>query len=147
MVLEQDSTIRSFMLKWLFILLFSLTLSTELFADYFKWEILVSENGYGTESYTIPVDSEGKIKYVANLVECRMISFWTRIESESLLEGKTLVCVFEDERQSVSVVCRDNHLNRKYNRVKELYPVAKDGIRINPKLGAGSPYFELRCYF
>ena len=76
-----------------------------------------------------------------------MVSFWTRIESESLLEGKTLVCVFEDKRQSVSVVCRDNHLNRKYNSVKELYPVAKDGIRINPKLGAGSPYFELRCYF
>ena len=147
MVLEQDSTIRSFMLKWLLILLISLILSTELFADYFKWEILVSENGYGTESHTIPVDSEGKIKYVANLAECRMESFWTRIESELLLEGKTLVCVFEDKRQSVSVVCRDNHLNRKYNRVKELYPVAKDGFRINPKLGAGSPYFELRCYF
>jgi len=50
MVLEQDSTIRSFMLKWLFILIISLILSTELFADYFKWEILVSENGYGTEA-------------------------------------------------------------------------------------------------
>ena len=147
MVLEQDSTIRSFMLKWLFILLISLILSTELFADYFKWEILVSENGYGTESHTIPVDSEGKIKTASNLAECRMVSFWTRIESELLLEGKTLVCVFEDKRQSVSVVCRDNHLNRKYNRVKELYPVAKDGFRINPELGAGSPYFELRCYF
>lgn len=146
-VLEQDSTIRSFMLKWLFILIISLILSTELFADYFKWEILVSENGYGTESHTIPVDSEGKIKSAANLAECRMVSFWTRIESELLLEGKTLVCVFEDKRQSVSVVCRDNHLNRKYNRVKELYPVAKDGFRINPELGAGSPYFELRCYF
>ena len=147
MVLEQDSTNRSFMLKWLFILLISFILSTELFADYFKWEILVSENGYGTESHTIPVDSEGKIKSAANLAECRMVSFWTRIESELLLEGKTLVCVFEDKRRSVSVVCRDNHLNRKYNRVKELYPVAKDGFRINPELGAGSPYFELRCYF
>ena len=147
MVLDQDSTIRSFLLKRLFILLISLILSTELYADYFKWEILVFENGSGTESHTIPVDSEGKIKYVANLAECRMVSFWTRIESESLLEGKTLVCIFEDKMQSVSVVCRDNHLNRKYNRAKELYPVAKDGIRINPKLGAGSPYFELRCYF
>ncbi len=147
MVLEQDSTIRSFMLKWLFILIISLILSTELFADYFKWEILVSENGYGTESHTIPVDSEGKIKSVANLAECRMESFWTRIESELLLEGKTLVCVFEDKRQSVSVVCRDNHFNRKYNWLKELYPVAKDGFRINPELGTGSPYFELRCYF
>ena len=135
------------MLKWLFILLISLILSTELYADYFKWEILFFENGSGTESHTIPVDSEGKIKYVANLAECRMESFWTRIEPELLLEGKTLVCVFNDKRQSASVVCRDNHLNRKYNRVKELYPVAKDGIRINPKLGAGSPYFELRCYF
>ena len=53
MVLEQDSTIRSFMLKWLFFLLITFNLSTELFADYFKWEILVSENGYGTESHTI----------------------------------------------------------------------------------------------
>ena len=147
MVLGQDSTKRSFLLKWLFILLISLILSTELFADYFKWEIMISENAYGTESHTIPVDSEGKIKYVANLAECKMESFWTRIEPELLLEGKTLVCVFEDKRQSVSVVCRDIHLNRKYNMVKELYPVAKDGIRINPKLGAGSPYFELRCYF
>lgn len=147
MVLEQNFTIRSFMFKWLFILLISIILSTELFADYFKWEILVSENGYGTESHTIPVDSEGKIKSVANLAECRMVNFWTRIESELLLEGKTLVCVFEDKRQSVSVVCRDNNLNRKYNRVKEIYPVAKDGFRINPELGAGSPYFELRCYF
>jgi len=89
----------------------------------------------------------GKIKSAANLAECRMASFWTRIESELLLEGKTLVCVFEDKRLSVSVVCRDNHLYRKYNRVKELYPVAKDGFRINTELGAGSPYFELRCYF
>ena len=133
------------MLKWLFILLISLILSTELFADYFKWEILVYENGYGTESHTIPVDSEGKIKSVANLVECRMVSFWSRMESELLLEGKTLVCVFEDKRQSVSIGCRDDHINRKYNRVKELYPVAKDGFRSNPELGAGSPYFELRC--
>ena len=92
------------MLKWLFILLISLILSTELFADYFKWEILVYENGYGTESHTIPVDSEGKIKSSANLAVCRMVSFWTRIESDLLLEGKTLVCVFEDKRQSVSVV-------------------------------------------
>ena len=77
------------MLKWLFILIVSLNLSTELFADYFKWEILISENGYGTESHTIPVDSEGQIKYVANLAECRTVSFWTRIESELMLEGKT----------------------------------------------------------
>ena len=135
------------MLKWLFILLISLILSKELFADYFKWEILISENGYGTDSHTIPVDSEGNIKYAANLAECRVVSFWTLIESELLMEGKTLVCVFEDKSQSVSVVCRDNHLNRKYNRGKELYLVAKDGFRINPELGASSPYFELRCYF
>ena len=76
-----------------------------------------------------------------------MESFWTRMEADLLLEGKTLVCVNGDKENSVSVVCRDNHLNRKYNRVKELYPVAKDGFRINPELGAGSPYFELRCYF
>ena len=135
------------MLKWLFILLISLILSTELFADYFKWEILVSENGYGTESHTIPVDSEGKIKSVANLPYCRMQSYLTRIETDFLLEVNTLVCDIRDKSQSVRLVYNHNHYNRKYNRVKELYPVAKDGFRINPELGAGSPYFELRCYF
>ena len=53
-----------------------------------------------------------------------------RIEADLLLEGKTLVCVNGDDKaQSVSVVCRDNHRNRKYNMVKELYPIAKNGFQ------------------
>ena len=79
--------------------------------------------------------------------ECRMESFWMRIEADLLLEGKTLVCVNGDEKRVVSVVCRDNHRNRKYNMLKELYPIAKNGFRLNPKMGKDSPYLELRCYF
>ena len=122
-------------------------LGTESFADYFKWEILVSDKGYGTETLTIPVTSEGKIKFADKKNECRMESFWMRIEADLLLEGKTLVCVNGDEKRVVRVVCRDNHRNRKYNMLKELYPIAKKGFRLNPKMGEDSPYLELRCYF
>ena len=76
-----------------------------------------------------------------------MESFWTLMEADLLIEGKTLVCVNGDKENSVSVVCRDNSLNRKYNLLKELYPVAKAGFRLLPKMGSGSVYLELRCYF
>ena len=125
----------------------SFGVATETFADYFKWEILFADKGYGTETLTVPVTSKGKIKFADKENECRMESFWMRIEADLLLEGKTLVCVNGDEKRVVSVVCRDNHLNRKYNMIKELYPIAKNGFRLNPKMGADSPYLELRCYF
>ena len=48
-----------------------------------------------------------------------MESFWTRMKTDLLLEGKTLVCVNVDKENSVSVVCRENNLNRKYNLLKE----------------------------
>ncbi len=121
--------------------------ATESFADYFKWEILYADKGYGTETLTVPVTSTGKIKFADKKNECRMESFWMRIEADLLLEGKTLVCVNGDEKRVVSVVCRDNHRNRKYNMHKELYPIAKKGFRLNPKLGEDSPYLELRFYF
>ena len=120
---------------------------SESFADYFKWEILVYDKGHGTERLIIPVTSEGKIKFANKKNECRMESFWMRIEADLLSEGKTLVCVNAGEKRVVSVVCSDNHRNRKYNNVKELYPIVKNGFKLNPKIGVDSPYLELRCYF
>ena len=78
---------------------------------------------------------------------CSMRNFWTKIESELLLEGKTLECLHDNKKKVVSLICRDNNKNRKYNKNKELYPFAKDGFRLKSELGADSPYFELRCYF
>ena len=42
-------------------MLLSYSFSPLLFADFFKWELLLSEKGYGTESHNIPVVAEGKI--------------------------------------------------------------------------------------
>ena len=117
------------------------------FADYFKWQILVSEKGYGTEIETITVSREGNIELLGDEVSCRVESFWTRVESDLLLEGKTLVCKINDNERKVNLVCRDNHRNRKYNNFKELYPVSKSGFLLNPKLGIDSAYLELRCFF
>ncbi|MBC8257789.1 MAG: hypothetical protein H8E38_02135 [SAR324 cluster bacterium] len=135
------------MQKWLLIPLIVFLLTPELSADYFKWEILIFDKGYGTESLIIPVNSEGLIKSMENLAECRMESFWTSITADLLLEGKTIVCVSKKNNFRVNVVCSDNHRNRKYNKVKELYPTTKEGILLKPELGSNSPYLELRCYF
>ena len=135
------------MSKWSLLLLLFFAVTTETFADYFKWEILFADKGYGTETLTVPVTSMRKIKFADKKNECRMESFWMRIEADLLSEGKTLVCVNAGEKRVVSVVCRDNHRNRKYNNVKELYPIVKNGFKLNPKIGVDSPYLELRCYF
>ena len=116
-------------------------------ADYFKWEIIFAEKGFGTEFEIIPITVEGKIKFTDKKIECRMESFWTRMETDLLLEGKTLVCGNGDTENSISLVCRDNNLNRKYNLLKELYPFKKAGFQLFPKMGSGSEYLELRCYF
>ena len=118
-----------------------------LYADYFKWELVVSEKGYGTESLNIPIVAEGKIDILDETFTCSMGNFWTKIESELLLEGKTLECLHDNKKRVVSLICRDNNKNRKYNKNKELYPFAKDGLHLKPDLGADSPYLELRCYF
>ena len=118
-----------------------------LYADFFKWELLVSEKGYGTESLNIPIVAEGKIDLIGEVFMCSMRDFWTKIESELLLEGKTLECIHDNKKRIVSLICRDNNKNRKYNKNKELYPFAKDGLRLKPELGSDSPYLELRCYF
>ena len=131
------------------ILLLSLTyyFSPLLYADFFKWELLVSEKGFGTESLNIPIVAEGKIDLIEEVFKCSMRDFWTKIESELLLEGKTLECIHDNKKRIVSLICRDNNKNRKYNKNKELYPFAKNGLRLKPELGSDSPYLELRCYF
>ena len=131
------------------ILLLSLSyyFSPLLYADFFKWELLLSEKGYGTESLNIPIVVEGKIDLIEEVSMCSMRDFWTKIESELLLEGKTLECIHDNKKRIVSLICRDNNNNRKYNKNKELYPFAKNGLRLKPELGSDSPYLELRCYF
>ncbi len=131
------------------ILLLSLSyyFSPLLYADFFKWELLLSEKGYGTESLNIPIVVEGKIDLIEEVSMCSMRDFWTKIESELLLEGKTLECIHDNKKRIVSLICRDNNKNRKYNKNKELYPFAKNGLRLKPELGSDSPYLELRCYF
>ena len=108
---------------------------------------MVSKEGYGTESLKIPIEAEGKIDFLDETFMCSMRNFWTKIESELLLEGKTLECLHDNKKRVVSLICRDNNKNRKYNKNKELYPFAKDGLSIKPELGADSPYLELRCFF
>ena len=130
-----------------FVMLFSYSFSTFLYADFFKWEIQFSEKGYGTESLNIPIVAEGKIDLINESFMCSLRNFWTKVESELLLEGKTLECLHDKKKRVVSLICRDNNENRRYNRNKELYPFAKDGFRLSPELGAESPYLELRCYF
>tara|TARA_B100000945_G_scaffold269954_1_gene231086 strand:- start:213 stop:635 length:423 start_codon:yes stop_codon:yes gene_type:complete len=137
----------SFLRNSIILLSLFYSFSTFLYADFFKWELLVSEKGYGTESLTIPIVAEGKIDLLDELFICKMRNFWTKIESEILLEGKTIECLQDNKKIVVSLICRDNNKNRKYNKNKELYPFAKDGLRLKPELGADSPYLELRCYF
>ena len=92
------------------ILLLSLSyyFSPFLYADFFKWELLVSEKGYGTESINIPIVAEGKIDLIEEVFMCSMRHFWTKIESELLLEGKTLECLNENKKIVVSLICRDS---------------------------------------
>ena len=137
----------SFLRNSVLLLSISYILPPLLYADFFKWELLVSEKGYGTESLKIPIVAEGKIDFFDDTFMCSMKNFWTKIESELLLEGKTLECLHDNNKRVVSLICRDNNKNRKYNKNKELYPFAKDGFRLKSELGADSTYFELRCYF
>ena len=128
-----------------FILL--LILFKVIYADYFKWEILVSEKGFGTEIYSIPISNEGEVNFLGKDINCKTKNFWTRIESELLLEGKTLVCKNGGNKREVSLICRDNNRYRKYNKFKELYTVSKFGFFLNHRLGSDSAYLELRCFF
>jgi len=135
------------MLKTFLILILLFFLSLELNADFFKWEIRVSEKGFGSKIFTIPVTNEGKILILEEKIKCRMENFWTRIESDLLSEGKTLACDNGESEHKVKLVCRDNNKNRKYNKFKELYPVSKFGFLLYPELGSDSPHLELRCFF
>ena len=137
----------SFLRNSVLLMSLSYIFPTLLYADYFKWELLVSEKGYGTESLNIPIVAEGGIDFFDETLKCSMRNFWTKIESELLLEGKTLECLHDKKKRVVSLICRDNNKNRKYNKNKELYPFAKDGLSLKPELGADSPYLELRGFF
>ena len=137
----------TFLRNSILLLFLSYYFSPLLYADFFKWELLLSEKGYGTESLNIPIVVEGKIDLIEEVSMCSMRDFWTKIESELLLEGKTLECIHDNKKRIVSLICRDNNKNRKYNKNKELYPFAKNGLRLKPELGSDSPYLELRCYF
>ena len=130
-----------------FLILLIFFFSTNLYADFFKWEIVVSEKGFGNESFNIPIVSEGKIDLSDDSIICSLKNFWTKIESELLIEGKTLECLLDNKKRVVNLICRDNNKIRKYNKNKELYPFAKDGLSLKPELGADAPYLELRCYF
>ena len=83
------------------ILLFILFPSIELFADYFKWEVLLSQKGFGTEIETVPVLKEGKVKFSVEDINCKLASFWTKIESDLLLESKSLICENEEKEYPV----------------------------------------------
>ena len=137
----------TFLRNSILLLFLSYYFSPLLYADFFKWELLVYEKGYGTESLNIPVVAEGKINFLDETFICRLRDFWTKIESELLLEGKTLECFHDNRKRVISLICKDNNKNRKYNKNKELYPIAKDGLFLKPELGSDSPYLELRCYF
>ena len=137
----------SFLVTSFLFLLLLYSFSTSLYADFFKWEIVVSEKGFGKESFNIPIVSEGKIDLSDESIICSLKNFWTKIESELLIEGKTLECLQDNKKMVVSLICRDNNEIRKYNKNKELYPLAKDGLILKSELGADAPYLELRCYF
>ena len=124
-----------------------LVLTLEVFADYFKWEILIFEKGDLTRANTIPVSQEGDIELLTKGVSCRVENFWTRMESDLVMESKTLICKNDNSERKVNLVCRDNHRNRKYNNFKELYPVSKSGFLLNSKLDTDSVYVELKCFF
>ena len=130
-----------------FLSFFLLFVQAEINADYFKWEILIALDGFGSEIKKIPVFNDGNTEFFGKGIMCRTDNFWTRIESELLLEGKTLICKNDMNERKISLVCRDNNRNRKYNNFKRIYPVSKYGLLLNPNLGSGSTYIELRCYF
>tara|TARA_Y100001970_G_C14234903_1_gene861200 strand:- start:177 stop:578 length:402 start_codon:yes stop_codon:yes gene_type:complete len=133
------------MFKLFYIFIFFLPL--EIFADYFKWEILVARKKFGNEIKTIPVSREGEIELFVKDINCIIKNFWTRIEADLLIEGKTLICKNSINERKVNLVCRDNNRNRKYNNFKEIYPVSKLGFLLNSNLGSDSIYLELRCFF
>ena len=132
--------------KW-FLIIFYFIFSNQVCADYFKWEIILGEKGFGTDSQKIPIVAEGKINFENNEINCRTEDFWTHIETDLLIEGKTLVCEYENKVKSINLVCRDNNFNRKYNRHKELYDTAKASLIFSESLKRTSTYLELRCYF
>ncbi|HIL87910.1 MAG TPA: hypothetical protein EYM25_04225 [Deltaproteobacteria bacterium] len=117
-------------------------------ADFFKWEVLVYPEGWGTAYVTFPVTNEGVVYKTGSRWLCHVEAFWTRIESELLRESKTLRCVQGNTERTVRVICTDNNRNRRYNTTKEDYASSvSEGFPLDPEQGARSPYLLLRCFF
>ena len=117
-------------------------------ADFFKWEVLVSPEGWGTPHVTFPVTGAGEVYKTGSGWSCRVEAFRTNIESELLWESKTLRCIQGDTERTVRVVCTDNNQNRRYNTSKEDFaPPVNEGFPLDPEQGARSPYLLLRCFF
>ena len=122
-------------------------LSTKIFSDFFKWEVIFQPSGSNKKNQVFSILYEGKLKLNDERFDCNVSDFWTKIESELLLEGKTLNCKSQNARNSVSLVCRDNHRLRLFNSIKEIYLEESTLLVILPLLGEKSPKLELRCYF
>ena len=65
----------SFLRNSVLLMSLSYVLPPLLYADFFKWELLVFEKGYGTESLSIPIVSEGKIDFLDETYMCSMRKF------------------------------------------------------------------------
>ena len=117
-------------------------------ADYFKWELQVFAEGPGTAMQTIPVSGEDSLFKWGKGGNCRISDAWTRMEPELTIEGKTLLCESGEDKKTVSLICRDNRTERRYNRRKELYPEPLTAnLLLEESLAHESAYLRFRCYF
>jgi hypothetical protein len=70
------------------------------------------------------------------------------MEPELTIEGKTLLCESGKDKKTVSLICRDNRTERRYNRRKELYPEPLTAnLLLEESLAHESAYLRFRCYF
>ena len=117
-------------------------------ADYFKWELQVFAEGPGTTMQTIPVNGEDPLFKWGKGGNCIITDAWTRMEPELIIEGKTLLCEIDEDKKTVSLICRDNRTERRYNRRKELYPEPLTAnLFLEEYLAHESAYLRFRCYF
>ena len=77
----------------------SYSFSPLMYADFFKWELLVSEKGYGTESLNFPIVAEGKIDFLDETFMCSMRNFWTKLNQNCCLKEKHLNAYMTTKRE------------------------------------------------
>ena len=130
------------------LLIILVILPIQLEADYFKWELQVFAEGPGTAMQTIPVNGDDPLFQWGKGGFCRISDAWTRMEPELTIEGKTLLCESGEDKKTVSLICRDNRTERRYNRRKELYPEPLTAnLLLEESLAHESAYLRFRCYF